>query len=48
MDRFRDILDGYLKIKKAPKNYYNADERLAKAKAAMEDLIWLSMKRFEN
>ena len=36
MDRFRDILDGYLKIKKAPKNYYNADERLAKAKAAME------------
>ena len=36
MDRFRDILDGYLKIKKAPKNYYNADERLAKAKTAME------------
>lgn len=36
MERFHDILDGYLKIKRAPKNYYNAEERLAKAKAAME------------
>ena len=36
MQRFQDILDGYLKIKASPKNYYNADERLAKAKAALE------------
>lgn len=37
MTRFKDILAGYLKIKAEPKNYYKADERLAKAKAALED-----------
>lgn len=37
MTRFQDILAGYLKIKAEPKNYYNADERLAKAKLALED-----------
>ncbi|AND80004.1 hypothetical protein [Streptococcus pantholopis] len=36
MQRFQDILDGYLKIKSTPKNYYNAEERLEKAKAALE------------
>ncbi|WP_443255852.1 hypothetical protein [Streptococcus sp. S784/96/1] len=36
MQRFKDILDGYLKIKETPKNYYNADERLAQAKTALE------------
>lgn len=36
MKRFGDILDGYLKIKESPKNYYNAEERLAQAKAALE------------
>lgn len=36
MERFRDILEGYLKIKKSPKDYYNAEERLAQAKTAME------------
>ena len=36
MERFRDILEGYLKIKQSPKNYYNAEERLAQAKTAME------------
>lgn len=36
MNRFRDILLGYLKIKEAPKNYNRAEDRLIKAKAAME------------
>lgn len=36
MQRFRDILDGYLEIKRSPKNFYKADERLAKAKLALE------------
>lgn len=36
MQRFEDILTGYLKIKEEPKNYYNAEERLAQAKAALE------------
>lgn len=36
MQRFRDILDGYLEIKNSPKNFYNADERLTKAKLALE------------
>lgn len=36
MKRFRDILDGYLKIKEAPKNYYNADDRLAQAQQALK------------
>lgn len=36
MQRFRDILDGYLEIKRSPKNFYNAEERLAKAKVALE------------
>lgn len=36
MNRFDDILSGYLKIKAAPKDYHKADERLAQAKAALE------------
>lgn len=36
MNRFKDILAGYLKIKSSPKDYYNADERLAQARAALE------------
>lgn len=36
MKQFYDILHGYLKIKKAPKNYNQAEARLAKAKAALE------------
>ncbi|MBM7636301.1 hypothetical protein [Streptococcus saliviloxodontae] len=36
MKRFDDILQGYLQIKQSPKDYYNADERLAQAKAALE------------
>lgn len=36
MERFEKILDGYLKIKAEPKNYKNAEERLAQAKAALE------------
>ncbi|MBJ8326443.1 hypothetical protein [Streptococcus pacificus] len=36
MKRFEDILSGYLKIKANPKDYYNADERLAQAKEAIE------------
>ncbi|MGT2756184.1 hypothetical protein [Streptococcus ovuberis] len=36
MKQFYDILHGYLKIKKAPKNYHQAESRLTKAKAALE------------
>lgn len=36
MNRFEDILEGYLKIKQAPKDFYNAEERLALAKTALE------------
>jgi len=36
MERFRDILEGYLKIKQAPKDYYNADVRLEQAQKALE------------
>lgn len=36
MERFEKILQGYLKIKSEPKNIKNADERLAQAKAAIE------------
>lgn len=36
MSRFKDILSGYLKIKQSPKDFYNADERLSHAKAALE------------
>ncbi|HFI0641195.1 TPA: hypothetical protein ACGO14_001096 [Streptococcus suis] len=36
MSRFNDILQGYLKIKKSPKDYFNAEERLVQAKSAME------------
>lgn len=36
MKRFKDILDGYLRIKASPKDYYNADERLHQAKIALE------------
>lgn len=27
MQRFNDILQGYVKIKKSPKDYFNAEER---------------------
>ena len=36
MKRFRDILEGYLKIKQSPKDYYNADARLEQAQKALE------------
>ena len=36
MNRFKDILAGYLKIKESPKDYYNSEERLIQAKAALE------------
>lgn len=37
MKRFNDILQGYLKIKAAPKDFFNAEERLQQAKQAMEN-----------
>ncbi|MGT2799844.1 hypothetical protein [Streptococcus marmotae] len=36
MRKFSDVLDGYLKIKKEPKNYNQAQERLDRAKKALE------------
>lgn len=36
MEHYEDILEGYLKIKASPKDFYNVEERLAKAKAAIE------------
>mgnify|MGYP000844412495 FL=1 len=36
MEHYEDILEGYLKIKASPKDFYNAEERLAKAKTAIE------------
>lgn len=36
MKRFEDILDGYLKIRENPKNYYNSNQRLEQAKSALE------------
>ncbi|HFI0237303.1 TPA: hypothetical protein ACGOVN_001102 [Streptococcus suis] len=36
MNRFRDILQGYLKIKESPKDFFNGEERLAQAKLALE------------
>lgn len=36
MEHYEDIIEGYLKIKASPKDFYNAEERLAKAKAAIE------------
>lgn len=36
MEHCEDILEGYLKIKASPKDFYNVEERLAKAKAAIE------------
>ena len=36
MEHYEDILEGYLKIKASPKDFYNAEERLAKAKAAIK------------
>lgn len=36
MEHYEDILEGYHKIKASPKDFYNAEERLAKAKAAIE------------
>lgn len=36
MQKFYDILDGYLKIKASPKDYYNAEERLENALVAIK------------
>lgn len=36
MERFQSILKGYLAIKASPKDYYNAQERMEQAKAAIE------------
>lgn len=36
MRQFHDILAGYLKIKRSPTDYYDADERLEQAKTALE------------
>ncbi|MCK3941391.1 hypothetical protein [Streptococcus suis] len=36
MKHYNDILDGYLKIKENPKNFYSAEERLAQSKLALE------------
>lgn len=36
MQRFEDIITGYLKIKASPKDFYHADQRMAQAKAALE------------
>lgn len=38
MRQFSDILSGYLKIKRSPTDYYDAEEKLAKAKQALESL----------
>ncbi len=37
MQHFNDILNGYIKIKTSPKDYYNADERLALAYQALQE-----------
>ncbi|MGT2745705.1 hypothetical protein AT575_08100 [Streptococcus penaeicida] len=37
MQHFNDILNGYLKIKASPKDYYNAEERLTSAHQALQD-----------
>lgn len=36
MKHYNDILDGYLKIKENPKNFYSAEDRLAQSKLALE------------
>ena len=36
IEHYEDILEGYLKIKASPKDFYNAKERLSSAKAAIE------------
>lgn len=36
MEHYEDILEGYLKIKAFPKDFYNAEERLSSAKATIE------------
>lgn len=36
MNRFEDILSGYLNIKASPKDFYQAQERLERAKTALE------------
>lgn len=36
MQKFYDILDGYLKIKASPKDYYNAEQRLENALVAIK------------
>ncbi|MCS4488790.1 hypothetical protein [Streptococcus sciuri] len=35
MNRFEDVLTGYLKIKQSPKDYYKADERLETARLVL-------------
>ncbi|MFS1663923.1 hypothetical protein [Streptococcus sp. zg-JUN1979] len=35
MERFEDVLSGYLKIKASPKDYYNAEKRLSDARDAL-------------
>lgn len=36
MKHYKDILDGYLKIKENPKNFYSAEDRLAQSKLVLE------------
>lgn len=36
MKHYNDILDGYLKIKENPKNFYSAEDRLAQSKLVLE------------
>ncbi|WP_159583739.1 hypothetical protein [Streptococcus halichoeri] len=36
MAQFYDVLEGYLKIKEAPKDFYQAEERLARAMSSMQ------------
>ena len=36
MEHYEDILEGYPQNQSSPKDFYNAEERLAKAKAAIE------------
>ncbi|HFI0306872.1 TPA: hypothetical protein ACGOVM_001978 [Streptococcus suis] len=36
MKHYNDILDGYLKIKENPKNFYSAEERLAQSRLVLE------------
>lgn len=38
MDKFEDILEGYILIKQSPDSYKDAQPRLDRAKAALEKL----------